>query len=133
MENKENSAELTQLRKCTLIFKFGLDKISCALLPSSDWVDPGSEPEYYCFSHFLFSRNKTNHIPSWYFYLPNSFICKPMKQRSRFGPKIKLTPNSNMAIPLEIFQIQETGRIPWFWSRNVSDHFLKYCLVAGNG
>ena len=55
-----------------------------------------------------------------------------MKQRSRFGPQIKLTPDSHVAIPFKVLDVHEPTGVTRIRPGNKPDHFFENGFVAGD-
>lgn len=65
--------------------------------------------------------------------LPDGFIGETVKQRSRIGPEVEVTPDADVAVSLEVLEIDEAGRVTRLGSGNQPEDLLEERLVAGNG
>lgn len=62
--------------------------------------------------------------------LPDRFLG--VKERSRFGPKIKITSDANVAKPLKVLQIDEPAGVVGVGPGQIPEDLFEEQLVAGD-
>ena len=59
---------------------------------------------------FFFSKEPTECLVGNLCFLPHAFVDDPMKQQLRFRPEIKIVPDFDVVVPLEVLKIHEPSR-----------------------